>query len=642
MAYPFLPVNPSCSNVVINDVCGCSSVVTNNGCNSNDPCSTLITASNTIVYNGPALSCIIAEPCDTLNVILQKIDEIICNLLMQINTLNIQVNNIYHELINIDHQLIIIHDTLDVCCNVTTTTTTTIVVPCESFSLTNTSVDPIAIIITDCATGLQEAILILPGDTNICVETDSPLTVPGTIIVTPNGPCGISTTTTTTTTPPTTTTTTTVIPCECLAFTNTDSVAHSISYKNCMNEVRIVPIGEFEVLNVCGCCGEANSSLVTITIGTNCIDGVCPTPLINCIFIGDANEITTTTTTTIAPTSTTTTTTECIRPIKLIDISYFNTYTIDSIIIDYTGSLLEACTACNFIYNNPFLIEQETSLWGQSDIFAIGQYVYAGLVTNCVPLANGFYITDHETCQITEIVDGYIVNITNCEIIPTTTTTTTNNGCIQYIYDTTQIEPQSTVVTLEYTECITDTPITITQPAGDFTQPFIFCSTTLPVIVLGTLVSDGPCITTTTTTTVAALCKIYTVLKTVEPAAGWEATLCVDGSIVSGNANSSGSLNTPCVVQDSLILDAGVEIRDINECDACISYTVECFYILGGTWSADDCNGVKVGGPLSQFESVSTGCIQIATLSLIDVVITALEGLCTTTTTTTLPPAKIK
>ena len=74
MAYPFLPVNPCCTDVVLNTPCGCSSTITNSGCNNNDPCSTHLTASSTIVYDGLALPCIVAEPCDTLNVILQKID----------------------------------------------------------------------------------------------------------------------------------------------------------------------------------------------------------------------------------------------------------------------------------------------------------------------------------------------------------------------------------------------------------------------------------------------------------------------------------------------------------------------------------------------------------------------------------------
>jgi hypothetical protein len=223
MAYPFLPVNPSCGTVVINDPCGCSSTITNSGCNSNDPCSTNLTASSTIAYDGLALSCIIAEPCDTLNVILQKIDEIICNLLTQINILTIQVNNISTQIITINGDIINIDNSLDACCNTTTSTTTTAPIPCQGFSLNNTSGDPVAIIVVDCATGLQTAIILPPGESNVCVNTGSPLSVPVTVIVTPTGPCTPSTTTTTTTialdctftgsaTEVTTTTTTTAVP----------------------------------------------------------------------------------------------------------------------------------------------------------------------------------------------------------------------------------------------------------------------------------------------------------------------------------------------------------------------------------------------------------------------------------------------
>ena len=288
MAYPFLPVNPCCTDVVLNTPCGCSSTITNSGCNNN-PCSTHLTASSTIVYDGPTLPCIVAEPCDTLNVILQKIDEIICNLLTQINYLTNQVNNINIQINNINGDIINIYNTLDECCSATTTSTTT-AAPCESFSLDNTGPDPVAIIITDCITGEQEAIVLLPGETDICVETDSPLTVPGTVIVTPNGPCGPTTTTTTTLTPPSTTTTTTTeaIPCECLTFYNDGDSVHTISYTDCDNKINgPIVIEPNETIQVCGCCGFASDDLVTISIGANCIDGECPSP--------------TTTTTTTAP-----------------------------------------------------------------------------------------------------------------------------------------------------------------------------------------------------------------------------------------------------------------------------------------------------------------------------------------------------
>lgn len=139
MSYPYLPVNPCCTDVVLNDPCGCNSVITNTGCNTNNPCSTHLTASSTIVYDGPALTCTTAEPCDTLNVILQKIDEIICNLLTQINILTVQVNNITTQIITINGDIININNQLDVCCNVTTTTTTTTV---ESTTTTTTRLEP--------------------------------------------------------------------------------------------------------------------------------------------------------------------------------------------------------------------------------------------------------------------------------------------------------------------------------------------------------------------------------------------------------------------------------------------------------------------------------------------------------------------
>jgi hypothetical protein len=123
MSHSFLPVNSCCTNVV--NPCGCSSTTTNSSCNNN-PCRTNITLSSNVIYNGPELPCIIAEPCDTLNVILQKIDEIICNLLNQINTLNIQVENITTQIININSDVINIDNRLDVCCDITTTTTTTV------------------------------------------------------------------------------------------------------------------------------------------------------------------------------------------------------------------------------------------------------------------------------------------------------------------------------------------------------------------------------------------------------------------------------------------------------------------------------------------------------------------------------------
>jgi hypothetical protein len=283
MAYPFLPVNPCCTDVVINDPCGCSSTITNSSCNNNNPCSTHLTISSTIVYDGPELPCIVAEPCDTLNVVLQKIDEIICTLITQINYLTNQVTNITNQVIDINGDIINIYNTLGQCCSATTTSTSTTIRICENFSLDNTGHDPVAIIITDCTTQEQEAIVLLPGDTNICVVTNSPLTVPGTVIVTPNGPCTPSTTTTTSSsttssTSSTTTTTTTAIPCECLTLYNADNITRGYRFTDCNGFVSsALDILSKETINVCGCCVLTDDPLVTVTIGANCINEQCPT-----------------------------------------------------------------------------------------------------------------------------------------------------------------------------------------------------------------------------------------------------------------------------------------------------------------------------------------------------------------------------
>lgn len=132
MSHYFLPVNPCCTNVV--NPCGCSSTTSNTG-----PCNTILTASSTIAYDGLALSCTTIEPSDTLNVVLQKIDEVMCNLLGQINTLTAEVDTLNSQITTINGDIIDINNRLDVCCpNVTTTSTssttsTTTTIFCDSW-----------------------------------------------------------------------------------------------------------------------------------------------------------------------------------------------------------------------------------------------------------------------------------------------------------------------------------------------------------------------------------------------------------------------------------------------------------------------------------------------------------------------------
>lgn len=122
MSHYFLPVNPCCTNVV--NPCGCSSTTSNTG-----PCNTTLTASSTIAYDGLALSCTTIEPSNTLNVVLQKIDEVICNLLGQINTLTTEVDTLNSQITIINGDIIDINSRLSACCPTLTTTTSTTPIP---------------------------------------------------------------------------------------------------------------------------------------------------------------------------------------------------------------------------------------------------------------------------------------------------------------------------------------------------------------------------------------------------------------------------------------------------------------------------------------------------------------------------------
>jgi len=100
MAY--LPTNPCCTEVVVNNPCGCTSTHTNE-------CGTTGHLSKSIVYNGPTLPCSNAEPCDDLNVVLSKIDELLCVLKNQ------QTSNT-SDIAAMKQQIIDINNTLTSCC----------------------------------------------------------------------------------------------------------------------------------------------------------------------------------------------------------------------------------------------------------------------------------------------------------------------------------------------------------------------------------------------------------------------------------------------------------------------------------------------------------------------------------------------
>jgi len=196
MSHPFLPVNPCCTDVVLNSPCGCSSTLPNSGCGQ-DPCGTNVIVSSNVLYDGPVLDCIIVEPCDTLNVILQKIDEIICNLLIQINTLNIQISNITTQIINIQGDIININNTLAECCVTTTTTTTSC--PCTTYGYVGPRFNPGTITYVECDT--LEPITDTASSTVqfVCVDNNYPIIEIGSINVIDTQDCCSNTTTTTTT-----------------------------------------------------------------------------------------------------------------------------------------------------------------------------------------------------------------------------------------------------------------------------------------------------------------------------------------------------------------------------------------------------------------------------------------------------------
>lgn len=106
----YLPVNPCCSNVVINSPCGC-----NESCNSTtNLCGTNGHLSSEVVYNGPTLPTTGVEACDTLNVALSKIDEVLSALLTQQALNTAQINAITEQINNINSQITVISNT---CCS---------------------------------------------------------------------------------------------------------------------------------------------------------------------------------------------------------------------------------------------------------------------------------------------------------------------------------------------------------------------------------------------------------------------------------------------------------------------------------------------------------------------------------------------
>jgi hypothetical protein len=180
--------------------CYSTKVVYPTGCNTNHPCGVKKITTDNVVYSGSNLPCSGINTCDTLTVVIQKIDTFLCK------------SYICEVLAQ---------------CSTTTTTTTTILPftcnPCVTYLLINTTSVNQSYSWTDCY-GVVYSDYQIGGDQviQICVCEGS-LTYDVAILAYPIGagchPVEETTTTTTssTTTSSTTTTTTTTIPPACVS-----------------------------------------------------------------------------------------------------------------------------------------------------------------------------------------------------------------------------------------------------------------------------------------------------------------------------------------------------------------------------------------------------------------------------------------
>lgn len=185
----YVPQNPCCTPEPIVTPCG-----------GNDPCSAQPIGSQSVVYSGPNLSCTGIATCNNLSVALQKVDEKICDLQDQIDSLS---------------------NALDICCTTTTTTststssttTTTTTIPCPScnfYAISNSTLSPVNISYYACGGVFVETSVAGPSTIYICACVGSVVVPPLPGVTLSNvGDC--PTTTTTTTLLVTTTTTTTLI-----------------------------------------------------------------------------------------------------------------------------------------------------------------------------------------------------------------------------------------------------------------------------------------------------------------------------------------------------------------------------------------------------------------------------------------------
>jgi len=655
MSYPYLPVSSCCTDVVLNSPCGCSSTITNSGCGSNDPCGTNVILSSNVIYNGPNLPCIIAEPCDTLNVVLQKIDQIICNLLSQINILNIQVTNINSELITINSDITNIYNTLSYCC-VTTTTTSTTIHPCEQFSLNNTGVDPVAIIITDCITQMEEAIVLLPGDTNICVVTDSPLTVPGTVIITPNGPCGTSTTTSTSSS--TTTSTTTVLyPCECLTFNNRDVDTHIITYIDCNNDPSgPVEIFSNEVIKICGSQGFASDPLVLITVGQDCRTGE------RCIVLPTTTTTTSSTSTTTSTSSSTTSTTTTSVPPPIRNLSS-----------EYQATVELGCSALDYPFSYPLPSPQvvtgmfiPTISWSDIEYVEIVsvtpvaglQIKYNGIIVapSLKIYPTGLYTWQHpmlmtrSSFQCNTLFEYWQIKVKLYGYTELTNVATLGTGFVQnYCPDCTSTTTTSSSSTSTSSTSTSSTSSTSTTTTSTTCNPSIAHPFTVTVVNGTNTIPDSGSFLVDACDAAACL-QANTCTTASSTTAHWNQQYPELGDVayLAGSGCTLRGLNGYYQINyDGIWVVVEIVNSVIVDFPSCITTTtttttivVDCidYFVQGnapsGSWTGFDCNGAPISGTVTGGGTQSTGCMNAATLVLNNAYIKGSTP-CTTTTTTT-------
>ena len=482
MAYPFLPVNPCCTDVVLNSPCGCTSTLPNTGCGQ-DQCGTNVILSSNVLYNGPVLDCIIAEPCDTLNVILQKIDEIICNLLTQINILNIQVTNITTQIININTSIVNINNTLAECCTgATTTTTSTTICPCTYHEYVSIFEFPGTFTYVECDTF---EVLTVTGslDVNVvCVNNNYPTIEIGKINVLNTGECcSVITTTTTTTAAP------------IQSFCNEVTVIGTVYlyWTTGGGEPQVLKIDD-ETVYICAQVGSiAISGTGAVTILGSAItcesDGECAP--------------TTTTTSTIPPTTTTTTTLPC------------TSYNLEATGTNPRETVWEAVECNTFI--------------------TVGGTIIFPNILNTGCVIDG------------SLLLGAEVIIVDSEPCPTTTTTTTVVSCIEIIINAAGDCPDFPGFSvLEYTDC-NGVYQTVQVNSGELPTFCSLVGGIPPAFICGTgdITYGSTCISPTTTTTSSSSTSTTSTSTT---STTTTIAPCVEWSWEAIGANSSNLEYTDC------------------------------------------------------------------------------------------------